>query len=364
MRGAASGDFGAVLARFRQNARVGSSQDAGCRLVACANQKPRRRIEADALAGRWRGKRHPARPARRRRPAAQMAGASWHLAAVDEELCLAVGRNDGEASAKGVCGTSAPRMLNSQAIESGRVSTTASSPALARVDCRAAILSAAAIPAYSMGAASQAARGRWPFGAPYAIDGIACEGLEHESYLGEALARSSKVPAVCSQGRSRPRALGGRFSGKPLARLGFRDLDDVEGACIDLVGGLERIAAVDKQGGLLRPYDREAGGAREARQPCEALGRGRDVLASCARRSGGRGTASSPPNEASRLRSRATRSDRSAPAGGLSKVWNMAIFIGHAQAGGKRRAADCAHRRAMPSSLKQLMYDRGRRYAH
>ena len=107
---------------------------------------------------------------------------------------------------------------------------------------------------------------------PDEIHGIAREGLEFDAGLGEAFLEAGNGRA-CVQARIETNACAfGKLCRQPLPRLGLWDLHDLEDARIHLIGGLEGVAAVHEQGGLLGPDDGETCRAREARQPREALG--------------------------------------------------------------------------------------------
>ena len=67
--------------------------------------------------------------------------------------------------------------------------------------------------------------------------------------------------------------------GKPIVKLLLGDVNHLDAAARGLTGALQRIAAVDEQGGALCQHHRRAGRAAEARDPGQALGARRHVFA-------------------------------------------------------------------------------------
>ena len=105
------------------------------------------------------------------------------------------------ASATGLCATSAPRMLSNQATESGSVRITASSPSLRNVACSSAIFCSAALPAYFKGCGITAPCGAAGRSRPQIRStGLAPSGLSLMPLGFSALTRSSIAAAVCSLG--------------------------------------------------------------------------------------------------------------------------------------------------------------------
>ncbi len=66
--------------------------------------------------------------------------------------------------------------------------------------------------------------------------------------------------------------------GQPVFRRRIGQRLDMPGLAVDLLGGLQRIAAIDENGGLARQHDRHAGRAGEAGQPGQPLFGGRDIF--------------------------------------------------------------------------------------
>ena len=65
---------------------------------------------------------------------------------------------------------------------------------------------------------------------------------------------------------------------QPVFRRRIDQRLDMPGLAVDLLGGLQRVAAVDENRGLLRQHDRHAGRAGEAGQPGQPLFGRRDIF--------------------------------------------------------------------------------------
>ena len=117
-----------------------------------------------------------------------------------------------------------------------------------------------------------AVRGGRALRTPDEIHGIAREGLELEAGLGEAFLEADDGRARVQARVETDACAFGKLCRQPLPWLGLGDLDDLEDARIHLIGGLQGIAAVHEQGGLLGPDRGETCRASEAGQPREALG--------------------------------------------------------------------------------------------
>ena len=179
-----------------------------------------------------------------------------------------------------MCGMSEPRMLNAQAIESLSVSTTASWPSALSRFWMSAILSAAARPASFTGCTTTGETGaRRPVASPQTIDEVAGDGLELDAFglerSAETLDLADRVqPRVVADGRTAAQMLD-----EPLGDARARKLRHLESGRIHLGARLHRVAAVDEQRRRFLGDDREARRAREPRDPLEALGARRHVLA-------------------------------------------------------------------------------------
>ena len=163
-----------------------------------------------------------------------------------------------KASATGVCVTSAPRMLNTQAIESSAASTAASAPCLAASRPISRALLRRSLAGVFVGLDDQP-RLRWAAGrsAQIASIGLRSTGTSRRRALASALRRLITQSPVCSQGRSRcarlrahvRRANPRRWSAAPTGsstRWGST-------CCADL----QRVAPVDEDRRLLGQHDGE-----------------------------------------------------------------------------------------------------------
>ena len=66
--------------------------------------------------------------------------------------------------------------------------------------------------------------------------------------------------------------------GQPVFRRRIGQRLDMPGLAVDLLGGLQRVAAIDENGGLARQDDRHAGRAGKAGEPGQPLFGGRDIF--------------------------------------------------------------------------------------
>ena len=91
---------------------------------------------------------------------------------------------------------------------------------------------------------------------------------------GQALGcRRSVQPGVKTEA-----VAGHKVLGQPVFRRRIGQRLDMPGLAVDLFGGLQRIAAIDENGGLARQDDGHAGRTGEAGEPGQPLFGGRDIL--------------------------------------------------------------------------------------
>ncbi len=194
-----------------------------------------------------------------------------------------VGRPSAGTTAKpsgsGVCGTSEPRMLNSQAMTSGLVSTTGSWLSRARASRTSSSLSSAGRAGELDGVQHDLAFGR---GGPVAPDRVDRVVVERHEIAADLVAELHEPPHAPH--RVQPRVEADAHAGRHVlahpalpAAVGdqVRRLEELG---VDLLAHLDRVAAVDEHGGLVGRDEAEPGRAREARQPRQPLGAGRQVL--------------------------------------------------------------------------------------
>ena len=194
-------------------------------------------------------------------------------------VTLPSSRSIANDSGSGVCGTSPPRMLSSQAIDSGLVSTAAAAPSSASARPSRVRFAAALSPAKRSGCGTTGASGAG--GRPGQIRSI---GLATGLRLAPARARR-RFAALDLLRRVQPRvvaddrALGGSAPASQRAGRLVDQVADLEQRGIGLRRRLQRIAAVDEERGALGQHDRQPGRAGEAGQPGEPLAAGRHVFA-------------------------------------------------------------------------------------
>ena len=182
-------------------------------------------------------------------------------------------------SGSGVCGTSPPRMLSSQAIELGAVSTAASTASLASAAAISRRFWAASLPAKRRSCGTTGAKGAGGWSVHTASMGLRSSGASAAAgALGrgaEALDLARRVQPRIVAERSAARQIGGDpFAGRLLG-----DMAALVERAIDLRLGLERVAAIDEDRRPLRQHDGEPRRAGEAGEPGEALAARRHVFA-------------------------------------------------------------------------------------
>ena len=261
VRGARALDLGGVLARLGQHAGIGGAHHAALAAFELAREpERRRRAEAHDLAGLLE-RRRAAAPAR---PASLILASGARCALASGPILAASTNSSGlplagtiaNASATGLCATSEPRMLNSQQIESGNVSTTASWPSFFRSACSSLSFSSADLPAYLIGCGTTAPRGGAGRSlAPHAVDRVLRQRLQLD-----ALAFQLLLQVVHGDRRMQPRIEADHGAGlerlaEPVRQLGRRHLQDLEDAGVHLLGRLQDVAAVDEQRGRLARHD-------------------------------------------------------------------------------------------------------------
>ena len=182
-------------------------------------------------------------------------------------------------SANGVWGTSAPRMLSSQQIESGMVITAASAPYFFDSSAMRMRLASAFSPASARPCGTALAMRRARLVAPHRIDGIGRAGHEFRARLGrrrlQAFHRGRGVqPRVVAElGAASDIGLDPRRRslGHQIARL--------EQAHVGLLANLKRVAPVDEDRGLVGQHHGRARRAGEGGQPGQPLGAPRHIFA-------------------------------------------------------------------------------------
>ena len=132
------------------------------------------------------------------------------------------------------------------------------------------------------------------------------------------------------QPRVKTEAVAGlKVLGQPVFRRRIDQRLDVPGLAVDLLSRLQRVAAVDEDGGLPRQHDGEPRRAGEAGQPGQPLfGRRRHIHSAAGRRAESR--TRSACRRASSSRNAASRAVSATPPSGSSNVWKWASNIaGH-----------------------------------
>ena len=176
-------------------------------------------------------------------------------------------------------GTSPPRTLSSQAIESGWVISATSAPLALTVPAMRARLAPLLSPANSSGCGSTGASGARRPVAPHGVDGIGID--RHEVAAGALAGAGEAVVAVDGHqpGIEAELAALGQVLGDPRLGRFLGDLVRHEGVGIDLGAHRQRVAAVDEDRRAIGQHDGEAGRAAEAGEPREPLRAPRHVLA-------------------------------------------------------------------------------------
>ena len=281
VRGARALDLGGVLARLGQDARIGRAHDAGLAALELA-EEPERRRRRDRAGRACRPSSAP--PAAPRAPTGALILASGARCAFASAPILALSTNSSglpltgtmaNASATGLCATSEPRMLNSQAIESGSVSTTASWPSLRSVACSSADLLLG-----RLAGIFQRVRHDGPLGgAGRALPHTRSTGLRASGFSLMPLSPTRLGQLLDGVGRMQPgietdhgarRQLALQPLGQPGAP-GSRRISNMPS--VDLGGRLHRVAAIDEQRRRVARDHGETGRAGEARSATPAARR-------------------------------------------------------------------------------------------
>lgn len=114
---------------------------------------------------------------------------------------------------------------------------------------------------------------------PDRVDGIAVERNEPAARLLGGRAEAFELRQRVEPGIVGERFARGEIRRDPVGRGLFGEVPVLIEGGVDLVGGLQRVAAVDEDRGLVAQNDREPGRPGEAREPCEPLRARRHVLA-------------------------------------------------------------------------------------
>ena len=113
---------------------------------------------------------------------------------------------------------------------------------------------------------------------PHRVDRVAVD----RDQFGAGLGAGRRQPLGCRRsvqpGVKTEAVAGGEMLRQPVFRRRIGQRLDMPGLAVDLLGGLQRVAAVDEDGGLPGQDDRHAGRAGEAGQPGQPLFGGRDIF--------------------------------------------------------------------------------------
>ena len=112
---------------------------------------------------------------------------------------------------------------------------------------------------------------------PDRVDWIAVE--RHEHHGGRALHKPVDHVLADEQRIVADAGAGGRRGLEPVRRWLVRDVLELPAGARDLTPDLQNVAAIGEDRRPLGQDDGEPGASREAGQPCQPLGRGRDILA-------------------------------------------------------------------------------------
>ena len=279
VRGARALDLRRVLDGLGQDAGIGAGDEFGAFRLERLGKADRRRFRVEP---------HPrfGLSQRRERSAMSVAGSAMSrnssrsprtlpptLAASMNRVGRPFAGTMAKASATGVWRMSPPRMLNSQAMESSMVRSTASAFSSRSSVCTSRILSCALRPANSR-----------PWGTIGAEEGFgrSC----HKASIGLPATGSSLMPALpkrlgqaldlldrVQRGVVADRRALAELSREPARGLGLGRLQYLEQGGVGLRLGLQDVAAVDEQRRRLVQHDRHACRSGEAGEPGEPLSR-------------------------------------------------------------------------------------------
>ena len=191
------------------------------------------------------------------------------------------GRRIANDSGSGVCGTSPPRMLSSQAIDSGIVSTAAATPSCGqRLAEPGALRRRRSRRRIASGCGTTGAIGAAGRPGPDLVERVVAQ------------PRASSAPALSTAGaqpldlvrRVQPGVVADDLAlvqrrREPARRRLVDQMADLERARIDLGAGLQRVTPIDKERRALAQHDRHAGRAGKAGQPGQPLAAWRHIFA-------------------------------------------------------------------------------------
>ena len=284
MRGADAVELDGVLAGLGQRDRIGVAHDGAP--AACSRSPPRCGAVAVSTSTRL-----PILPSVSSAAPSSSGGAS--VTALPSQATVRSGIlrrsmkrstwpsvcSSAKPSANGVCGTSPPRMLSSQAIESGAVSSATSAPFAATMSAMRLRRCLAGLAGELDGMRQHRRERRRRAVGPHRVDRVLLD--RHEAAAGAL--RGAREALVAVDGMQ-PRieaelAALGQIGGDPGLGRFLGDLVRHEGVGIDLAAHRQRVAAVDEDRGRVGQHDGEAGRAAEAGQPGQALRAARHVFA-------------------------------------------------------------------------------------
>ena len=242
-----------------------------------------------------------------------------------------------KASATGLCATSLPRMLNSQAMESGSVRTTASSPSLRRAACSSAIFCSRRLARVLHRMRDHRVLRRGGRSRPQTRStGLAASGLSLMPFGFRACAPSPRSSRRCAardrSPRRRPPSDACRASSSRLAAASPAPRRVRVSTC---ARRLHRVAPVDEQrGGLCVPITARPA---EPEKPVSQLSRSAEGGTYSPWCSSARGTSTaSSPWRISNVRKALTRLVASAGEEDFSKLWNMRFCLSRPPSFGNR----------------------------
>jgi hypothetical protein len=113
---------------------------------------------------------------------------------------------------------------------------------------------------------------------PHLVQRVAVDRDQLRAHLGAGGGQALGCRRSVQPGVKTEAVAGHEVLGQPVFRRRIGQRLDMPGLAVDLLGGLQRIAAIDENGRLAGQDDRHAGRAGEAGQPGQPLFGGRDIL--------------------------------------------------------------------------------------